>query len=78
MPERHSTNLAYRSYIETHIRPKWAGWPLHKLSSKGVPFTIELWLKSLDLAPKTKGNIRNVMAVIFKCAVRVGSPGDWS
>jgi hypothetical protein len=39
---------------------------------------IELWLKSLDLAPKTKGNIRNVMAVIFKCAVRVGSPGDWS
>ena len=24
MPERHSTNLAYRSYIERHIRPKWS------------------------------------------------------
>jgi integrase len=24
MPERHSTNLAYRSYVETHFRPKCA------------------------------------------------------
>jgi integrase len=33
MPERHSTNLAYRSYIETHIPPKWAEWPLTKFST---------------------------------------------
>lgn len=33
---------------------------------------IEQWLKSLDLAPKTKGNIRNVMAVVFNCAMRWG------
>ena len=72
MPERHSTNLAYRSYIETHIRPKWADWPLHKLASKGAPFTVEQWLKSLALAPKTKGNIRNVMAVVFNSAMRWG------
>lgn len=72
MPERHSTNLAYRSYLETHIRPKWADWPLRKLVSKGAPFTVEQWLKSLELAPKTKGNIRNVMAVIFNCAMRWG------
>lgn len=72
MPERHSTNLAYRSYIETHIRPKWAEWPLRKLTKQGVPFAIEQWLKSLELAPKTKGNIRNVMAVIFNCAMRWG------
>jgi integrase len=72
MPERHSTNLAYRSYIETHIRPKWADWTLRKLTSKGSPFTIEQWLKTLALAPKTKGNIRNVLAVIFNCATRWG------
>lgn len=72
LPERHSTNLAYRSYIETHIRPKWADWPLRKLTARGSPFTIEQWLKSLDLAPKTKGNIRNVLAVIFNCAMRWG------
>jgi integrase len=59
MPERHSTNLAYRSYIETHIRPKWANLPLNELVAKGAPFTLEQWLKSLNLAPKTKGNIRN-------------------
>src|SRR5207237_10121139 len=52
MPERHSTNLAYRSYIETHIRPKWADWPLRKLASRGASFTVEQWLKSLELAPK--------------------------
>lgn len=72
MPERHSTNLAYRSYIETHIRPKWSDWTLRRLCSRGAPFTIEQWLKTLDLAPKTKGNIRNVMAVIFRCAMRWG------
>jgi len=31
---------------------------------------VEEWLKSLDLAPKTKGNIRNVMAVVFNCVMR--------
>ena|SRR5438874_11057706 len=72
MPERHSTNLAYRSYIETHIRPKWADWSLRRLASRGASFTVEQWLKSLELAPKTKGNIRNVMAVIFNCAMRWG------
>jgi integrase len=29
-------------------------------------------LKALDLAPKTKGNIRNVMRVIFNCGMRWG------
>jgi integrase len=72
MPERHSTNLAYRSYIETHIRAKWADWSLRKFSSRGAAFSIEQWLKGLDLAPKTKGNIRNVMGVIFNCAMRWG------
>jgi integrase len=45
---------------------------LRKFSSKGTPFSIEQWLKKCDLAPKTKGNIRNVMSVIFKCAMRWG------
>lgn len=72
MPERHSTNNAYRSYIETHIRPKWEEYPLTKMVQRGASFAMEQWLKSLKLAPKTKGNIRHVMAVIFKCAMRWG------
>lgn len=72
MPERHSTKLAYRSYIETHIRPKWADWPLRKFFSRGTAFSTEQWFKTIDLAPKTKGNVRNVMGVIFNCAMRWG------
>lgn len=72
MPERHSTSLAYRSYINNHIRPKWGVFPLSRLVVRGASFSVEQWLKSLDLAPKTKGNIRNVMAVVFNCAMRWG------
>src|SRR5579864_5822901 len=46
--------------------------PMWHLTSKGSSFTIEQWLRSLALAAKTKGNIRNVMAVIFSCAMRWG------
>ena len=38
MPERYSTNLAYRSYIERHIRPKWSNSSLYKLVGEGAPF----------------------------------------
>jgi hypothetical protein len=47
------------------------GLALHKLSSKGVPFTIAV-IEVARSRAKTKGNIRNVMAVIFKCAMRWG------
>jgi len=72
MPERHSTKMAYRSYIETHIRPRWAHLPLSTLVARGASFTVEQWLKGLDLAPKTKGNIRNVMALVLNTAMRWG------
>src|SRR5208282_1762469 len=32
----------------------------------------EEWLKQLKLAPKTKGNIRNTIAVVLNCAMRWG------
>jgi integrase len=46
--------------------------PLTKLMARGAAFSIEQWLKSLKLAPKTKGNVRNVMRVVFNCAMRWG------
>src|SRR5258707_1151701 len=61
----YSPRLRMRGCLEANL-------PLSKLLAKGAPFTVEQWLKSLDLAPKTKGNIRNVMAVIFNCAMRWG------
>jgi integrase len=72
LPQRHSTRLAYLSYLGQHIKPKWSGYPLAKLTAAGAALAIEQWLKDLPLAPKTKGNIRNTMAVIFNCGMRWG------
>jgi hypothetical protein len=63
---RHSTQLAYSSYLEQHILPKWGDYPLTMVKVLAV----EQWLKTLPLAPKTKGNIRNVMRVLIGAAMR--------
>jgi len=33
-------------------------------------FPVEQWLKSLDLAPKTRGHIHNIMRVMLNSAMR--------
>jgi hypothetical protein len=50
MPTRRSTSIRYRSNIENRIRPRWADTPVNQFK----PMTIEAWLKTLKLAPKTK------------------------
>lgn len=72
LPERHSTAMVCRSYIEKHIRPRWGAYPLSKMTERGAAFTIEQWLKGLALAPKTKGNIKAVMSVVLGSALRWG------
>lgn len=67
LPEvRHSTGHSYRSYIENHIRPKWGEYNLNEIR----PFAVEVWLKSIARAPKTKGAILNTMRLLFNCAMR--------
>lgn len=67
LPElRHSTADAYRSYLKNHIKPRWGNHPIGKLKPLGV----ELWLKQLTLAPKTKGHLLNLLRVLFNCAMR--------
>ena len=66
MPARYSTSTAYRSYIRTHIRPKWAGYELGAVKA----FAVELWLKTLSLAPKSKNHIKTIMGNVFECAMR--------
>jgi len=34
------------------------------------PLGVELWLKQLALAPKTKGHLQNLLRVLFNCAMR--------
>lgn len=63
---RHSTADAYRSYLVNHIRPRWGNHPIGKIK----PLAVELWLKHLNLAPKTKGHLLNLLRVLFNCAMR--------
>jgi integrase len=67
LPElRHSTADAYRSCLTNHIAPRWGSHPVTKIKSLGV----ELWLKQLTLAPKTKAHLLNLLRVLFNCAMR--------
>ena len=66
LPERFSTRVSYLSVVNTHIRPKWAAFPLDKIK----PMAVEDWLRDLPLAPKTRANTRSIMHLIFKCAER--------
>src|ERR1700746_113725 len=67
LPElRHSTADAYRSYLTNHIKPRWGNHPVARLKPLGV----ELWLRQLCLAPKTKGHLQNLLPGLFNCAMR--------
>ena len=66
LPDRHSTARGYQSWLKNHIRPKWGEYPLQQIK----PLSVEQWLKGLDLAPKSKGHLKNQMRMIFNCAMR--------
>lgn len=61
-----STRKSYETYLKGYIRPKWGSFLLEEVRTMAV----ELWLRNLKLAPKTKVHIRNLMHVLFECAVR--------
>jgi integrase len=66
LPQRFSTMVSYSSLIKKWIGPRWRDVPLNEVRT----LEVEHWLKPLDLAPKTKANIKNLMHVIFECARR--------
>jgi integrase len=68
IPERHSTASRYQSWIKHHIKPKWSNYPLEEIK----PLAVEQWLKETTLAPKSKGHIKNLMRILFNCAMRWG------
>jgi len=66
LSERYSTRSSYLSILQRHIKPKWDETSITQIRS----LEVERWLKSLQLAPKTKANIRNLMHLLFECARR--------
>jgi len=63
---RHSTANAYKSYLNSQIKPRWGNYPISRVK----PFAVEQWLKGLDLAPRTRGHLHNLMRVLLNCAMR--------
>ncbi len=66
LPERYSTRKSYLSNIELHLKPRWGDYLLDKIR----PMAVEDWLKNLEMAPKSKTHIRNLMHLMFQCAAR--------
>src|ERR1700722_11349334 len=56
----------YLPRLANHIKPKWGEYPLQQIK----PLAVEQWLKGLDLAPKSKGHLKNHMRLVFNCAMR--------
>lgn len=61
----YSTARGYRSYIANHIKPQWGSTLLAEMK----PLKITEWLKTLSLSPKTRGQVRALMHLLFERAM---------
>jgi integrase len=65
MPTRKDTKRGYESWIRVHILPKWGECPITDLQARPV----ELWLESLNLAPKSRTHIRGILSSLWNFAM---------
>jgi len=66
LPERHSTRRSYLTVLNCWIRPRWGDYVLDDVKTVAV----EQWLRSLQLAPKSKTHIRSLMHLLYQNARR--------
>jgi integrase len=67
LPElRYSTQQSYLSALNQWIGPHWGDCRLEELK----PVPVEQWLRSLQLAPKSKVHIRSLLHLLYQCARR--------
>jgi len=68
IPERPSTASRYQCWLKNHVEPKWRDYPIEQIK----PLLVEDWLKKLNLAPKSKSHLKNLMRVLFNAGMRWG------
>src|SRR5262249_4167592 len=66
LPERHSTRRSYLTVLNRWIRPRWGDYSVEDVKAVAV----EEWLRSLQLAPKSKTHLRSVMHLLYQNAMR--------
>jgi integrase len=69
MPDRQSTRRGYNSYLNNYILPVWGALPITALQ----PRQVELWLKGLHLAPKSKAHIRGLLSSLVEYSMWSGA-----
>lgn len=64
----YSTAAGYRSYFKRHIRPRWGSTALADVKAMDVTD----WLKSMPFSPKTRGQARALLHLLFEKAMLWG------
>jgi integrase len=65
MPNRHTTRRGYEGWLKNHILPTWGDSFITDLR----PRPVELWLRSLPLAAKSKVHIRGLLRILWDYAM---------
>jgi integrase len=65
MPRRASTRSGYNSWLDNHILPVWGEHVISDVQARPV----ELWLKSLELSPKSRSHIRGLLNTLWDFAM---------
>jgi len=65
MSTRASTSHSVKAWLKNHIVPKWGESPITDLQARPV----DLWLKFLPLAPKSRVHIRGVIRELWEYAM---------
>ena len=65
MPRRAMTRQGYNTWLNNHIIPKWGACAIQQLQARPV----DLWLRSLDLSPKSKVHIRGLLRILWDFAM---------
>jgi integrase len=68
MPSRHTTARVYRSFLNNHVLPRWGDTRIEEIQ----PRPVELWLRELPLAPKSKTHVRSLMFGLAEFAMWAG------
>ncbi len=65
MPTRYSTRRSYNVWLNLYVLPRWGAMAITDLQAQPV----ELWLRSLPLAARSKSEVRALMGRLFDCAL---------
>lgn len=69
LPTRYSTARMYRSWLQNHILPEWGDTPIAEVQ----PRPVELWLRGLNLSPKSKAHVRGMLHLLMEFAMWSGA-----